>query len=71
MLVTTHFHQFKEKNLDFYSDFMVFLIFMKPNITDYTCNSVNGRPVLSNVVGIAKKSYNSLQLAVLINILVF
>ena len=27
--------------------------------------------VLSNVVGIAKKSYNSLQLAVLINILVF
>ena len=36
-----HFHQFKEKNLDFYSDFMVFLIFMKPNITDYTCNSKN------------------------------
>ena len=32
---------------------------------------VNGKPVLSNVVGIAKKSYNSLQLAVLINILVF
>ena len=29
-----HFHQFKEKNLDFYSDFMVFLIFMKPNITN-------------------------------------
>ena len=36
-----------------------------------TNDTVNGRPVLSNVVGIAKKSYNSLQLAVLINILVF
>ena len=41
------------------------------NVMMKVLDSCYEKAVLSNVVGIAKKSYNSLQLAVLINILVF